>query len=122
MGVGLILVQKLSCYHGLTIFVAVKQSAMIKLIAIMLLGVLGGYLLRRVEWVKRLIPHSTTLTILILLLIMGFEIGGNSAVMRNMLRLGGEAVVIAVAATFGSIVAARIIYRVAFKRKEGRNG
>ena len=46
-----------------------------------------------------------------------FEIGGNERIVKNLTSLGVEALVIAVAATLGSIVAARIVYYKFFSRQ-----
>jgi uncharacterized membrane protein YbjE (DUF340 family) len=56
-------------------------------------------------------------TIILLLFLMGVEIGGNERIMQNLTSLGVEALVIAVAATLGSIVAARIVYYKFFNRQ-----
>lgn len=86
----------------------------------MFLGVGVGYLIRKVKGVG-LVSMTTMLTIIVLLFIMGGEIGGNRQVMRNMASLGGEALVIAVAATLGSVVAARYVYKYWFRRRGGDN-
>lgn len=89
---------------------------MLKIIAVMFLGIAIGYLARNVRALKH-IGTTTMITIVVLLFVMGGEIGGNEVIMRNLAGLGGEALTIAVAATLGSMVAARIIYKVFFKMK-----
>lgn len=91
---------------------------MFRIIAIMFLGVAIGYLLRRVKGVG-IVSVTTMLTITLLLFIMGIEIGGNRDVVRNLLSLGGEAFAIACAATLGSVLAARYVYRKWFSVKQG---
>lgn len=91
---------------------------MFKIIAIMFLGIAIGYLIRNMRGV-RVVGTTTMITIVVLLFVMGGEIGGNEMVMRNLVGLGGEALVIALAATLGSVVAARIIYKVFFRVKGG---
>ena len=89
---------------------------MFRIIAIMFVGAVLGFLLRRtpvVGWLSRL----TMATIVLLLFLMGIEIGGNEQIVKNLSSLGVEAVMIAVAATLGSITAARIIYKVLLKSK-----
>lgn len=91
-------------------------SEMFRIIAIMFVGAVLGFLLRRtpvVGWLSRL----TMATIVLLLFLMGIEIGGNEQIVKNLSSLGVEAVMIAVAATLGSITAARIIYKVLLKSK-----
>lgn len=89
---------------------------MFRIIAIMFVGAVLGFLMRRtpvVGWLSRL----TMATIVLLLFLMGIEIGGNEQIVKNLSSLGVEAVMIAVAATLGSITAARIIYKVLLKSK-----
>jgi hypothetical protein len=52
---------------------------------------------------------------MILLFVMGCEIGNNETLMSNLPTLGGEAAVFAIAATLGSLVAAKIVYNRFFK-------
>ena len=89
---------------------------MFKIIAIMFLGIAIGYLVRNVRGVQA-VGTTTMITIVALLFVLGGEIGANEMVMRNLAGLGGEALIIAVAATLGSLVAARIIYKLFFKRE-----
>ena len=89
---------------------------MFKIIAIMFLGIAIGYLVRTVRGVQA-VGTTTMITIVALLFVLGGEIGANEMVMRNLAGLGGEALIIAVAATLGSLVAARIIYKLFFKRE-----
>lgn len=89
---------------------------MFRIIAIMFVGAVLGFLMRRtpvVGWLSRL----TMATIVLLLFLMGIEIGGNEQIVKNLSSLGVEAVMIAVAATLGSITAARVIYKVLLKSK-----
>ena len=72
---------------------------MFKIIAIMFLGIAIGYLVRKQRWVSA-VGTTTMITIVVLLFVMG-----------------GEALLIAVAATLGSVVAARIIYKAFFNRE-----
>lgn len=84
---------------------------MFKIIAVMFVGIALGYLARR--WsALRYVGLTTMATIVALLFVMGGEIGGNEAVMRNLPRLGGDAVLIALAAVAGSVVAARAAYNI----------
>ena len=82
----------------------------------MFLGIAIGYLVRKARWVQA-VGTTTMITIVALLFVLGGEIGANEMVMRNLAGLGGEALIIAVAATLGSLFAARIIYKLFFKRE-----
>ena len=91
---------------------------MFKIIAIMFLGIAIGYLVRKQRWVSA-VGTTTMITIVVLLFVMGGEIGGNEVVMSNLVGLGGEALLIAVAAALGSLIMARIIYKAFFKGERG---
>ena len=95
-----------------------NTQIMFKIIAIMFLGIAIGYLARKQRWV-RAVGSTTMITIVVLLFVMGGEIGGNEVVMSNLVGLGGEALLIAVAATLGSLIMARIIYKAFFKGERG---
>lgn len=89
---------------------------MVEIILVMLAGIAAGRLLRRVK-ALRMLPVTTMATIVALLFIMGGEIGGDEAVIRGLATSGVEAFVIAAAATFGSIVAARGVYGLFFSKR-----
>ena len=61
---------------------------MFKIILVMFSGVAVGYLLRNAKGTER-ISTSTTVTIILLLFLMGCEIGSDDNVMRNLSSLGG---------------------------------
>lgn len=84
----------------------------------MFAGVAVGYLLRHAKGLEK-ISASTTVTIILLLLLMGCEIGADDNVMGNLASLGGEALAIACAAVAGSIVAARAAYAVLYEKRGG---
>lgn len=89
---------------------------MFYILAIMFAGIALGYLLRRWRGVEH-ISTTTTITIMLLLFVMGCEIGANQTLMRNLFTLGGEALLIAVAAVLGSLIGARVVYNKVFKSK-----
>lgn len=91
---------------------------MFKIILIMFAGAGIGYLLRHAKGLEK-ISTSTTVTIILLLFLMGYEIGADDNVMRNLTSLGGEALAIASAAVAGSIVAARAAYAVLYEKRGG---
>lgn len=74
----------------------------------MCLGVLTGFLLR-----KRNIQFQNGLILTLiwaLLFLLGLEVGMNDTVVHKFASLGLEAAVIAVAATLGSIIAAKLLW------------
>ena len=89
---------------------------MLKYIAILLLGIATGYLLRRRN-IRSACSRATFVAICALLLTIGFAAGANPQITSAMTRLGGEALLIGAAATLGSAVCAAIAYRLFFHRK-----
>lgn len=89
---------------------------MVEIILVMVSGIVAGRLLRRVK-ALRVLPVTTMATIVVLLFIMGGEIGGNKAVIAGLTTSGVEALAIAAAATLGSIVAARVVYTLVYAKR-----
>lgn len=90
---------------------------MFTVIGIMMGGIALGYLFRRVAFLQK-IGKSISYTILLLLFLLGISVGANEAIINNLTRLGGQAFLIALAGTFGSILAAWGVYRFFFQEKE----
>ena len=56
-------------------------------------------------------------TILLLLFLLGISVGANDAIVNNLTTLGGQAFLIALAGTTGSVLAAWGVYRFFFKER-----
>lgn len=91
---------------------------MFGIIIIMFCGIAAGYLLRRMRGIGR-VSLTTMITIVLLLFLMGCEIGADDNVMRNLTSLGGEALLIASAGVLGSVVAARMVYAALYGKRGG---
>ena len=77
-------------------------------LAFMFVGIVAGYLFRSR---KIRLQNGLILTLIwVLLFLLGLEVGMNDNVVRKFASLGLEAAVIAVAATLGSVVAAKILW------------
>jgi uncharacterized membrane protein YbjE (DUF340 family) len=90
----------------------VNKKSQIKImfivLAFMFTGIVAGYLLRSR---KIRFQNGFILTLIwVLLFLLGLEVGMNDNVVRKFASLGFEAAVIAIAATFGSIVAAKLLW------------
>lgn len=90
---------------------------MFKIVGIILLGVFLGILFRRKLNLK-VISKTMTWIIYLLLLILGIAVGGNETIMRNLGTIGVKAIIIALAATLGSMICARILYHKMYKKKQ----
>lgn len=91
---------------------------MLKIMAIMFVGIALGYLVRKVRGIEH-VSSTTMLTIVLLLFVMGCEIGGNPRIVENLTSLGVEALLLSVSATLGSILMAWAVYCRFFRGKEG---
>lgn len=94
-------------------------TAMFYIIMTMFIGVGAGYLLRRVKALSH-IGKAISLTIYVMLFFLGVKIGTNEQILRNFSTLGLQALLLAVAGAAGSIAASSLVYRLFFKKKEGR--
>ncbi|HHV85675.1 MAG TPA: lysine exporter LysO family protein [Petrimonas sp.] len=82
---------------------------MVLIIALMLSGILVGYLFKKkkITWISRVI----TLLIWVLLFLLGIDVGSNQAIMSGLHTIGLEALVITVGAVLGSVVGARLLWK-----------
>lgn len=69
----------------------------------MFLGIAIGYVLRNKPWTQKL-PYFISGVIFILLFLMGFSIGENKALLKDVASLGGQAFVVSMAGTLGSVL------------------
>lgn len=86
----------------------------------MLAGVLIGHFLRNGKRVEK-IEKSTSITIFVLLFVLGLSVGSNNVIIDNLGRFGWQAAVIAILGMGGSIIAARIVFQLFFKKGEEKN-
>lgn len=89
---------------------------MFTVIGIMFGGIAIGYLLRKVEFLQK-IGRPISYTILLLLFLLGISVGANEAIINNLTTLGGQAFLIALAGTGGSVSAAWGVYHFFFKER-----
>lgn len=88
-------------------------------IAVMAAGITAGYLLRKARWTQYL-GKPVIYTVALLLFLMGVSVGSNKTLTVNLLSLGADAALIAVACTMGSVLAGAVVYRVFFKKEKGQ--
>ena len=83
-------------------------------ISIMFLGIALGYAFRKVAFLQGL-GKPISYTIFLLLFLLGISVGANESIVKNLTTLGGQAFLIALAGTFGSVLAASGVYHFFFK-------
>lgn len=83
----------------------------------MLAGIGTGYLLRRRMKIR--VQGVITVLIWVLLFILGVEVGGDERIIGALHTLGAEALLLAVAGTLGSVVAAWLLWRQVRRKKGG---
>ena len=67
---------------------------MFTIISIMFVGIGIGYVLRHLQFLQK-IEKSTSLTIFLLLFVLGISIGSNSLIINNLGRFGWQAAILA---------------------------
>ena len=89
---------------------------MFKVIGMMVLGILTGFLFRKkqIKWIQVVI----TILIWALLFVLGIEVGGNKTIIENLHTLGFQALIIAVAGVLGSCFLAWVLWRFVVNRKK----
>ncbi len=93
---------------------------MFSIVMTMLAGVFIGHFLRNGKRVEK-IEKSTSITIFVLLFVLGLSVGSNNVIIDNLGRFGWQAAVIAILGMGGSIIAARIVFQLFFKKGEEKN-
>ena len=84
---------------------------MFSIISIMFLGIGIGYLLRNLKFLEK-VEKSTSLTIFLLLFVLGLSIGSNSLIVNNL----GKFIVLATSSILGSMLASFLVLRLFFKK------
>ena len=92
---------------------------MFSIISTMFLGIGIGYGLRNWSILQKT-EKTISLTIFLLLFILGVSIGSNSLIVNNLGKFGWQAIILAVSGVLGSLLAARLCYNY-FSRKEVNN-
>lgn len=88
---------------------------MFTIIAIMFGGICIGYLFRNLKFLHN-IERSTSLTIFLLLFVLGLSIGSNSLIINNLGRFGWQAVLLVTSSISGSMLASFLVFRLFFKK------
>lgn len=81
-----------------------------------MIGMVLGFLFRKRN--TGAISRIITVLICVLLLLLGIEVGGNKTIISHLHTVGMEAVVLALAATLGSVLVVWLFYLFCIKNKE----
>lgn len=92
---------------------------MFTIISIMFIGIGIGYLMRNVQMLQK-VEKSASLTILLLLFVLGVSIGSNRLIVDNLGRFGWQAAVLASLSITGSMLASLMVFHLFFKKGEER--
>ena len=88
---------------------------MFTIIGFMLTGITLGYLFRNIAWLQKT-EKSISLTIILLLFLLGTSVGSNQLIVNNLATFGGQAAILALSATCGSILASWMVLRFFFRK------
>ena len=81
---------------------------------IMCTGIGIGYLLRDLRFLQK-VEKSISLTIFLLLFVLGLSIGSNSLIINNIGKFGWQAIVLATLSILGSLLASFLVFHLFFK-------
>lgn len=79
-------------------------------------GILAGYLLRNRGCVKY-VGTLLSVVIMLLLFFLGVSVGINQQVVNNFASIGIEALILTIGGTVGSLLCAKLIYSMFFKKR-----
>lgn len=84
---------------------------MFTILSIMILGIIIGYIFRRVELLHKT-EKTISLTILALLFMLGISVGSNKLIISNLGDFGSQAMLLALLSLTGSLLATAFIVRI----------
>lgn len=91
---------------------------MFNVIGFMLTGITLGYLFRNLTIFQKT-EKTISLTIILLLFVLGISVGSNPTIINNLGKFGWQAAIIALSATCGSILVSWLVLKYFFRQKGG---
>jgi uncharacterized membrane protein YbjE (DUF340 family) len=82
------------------------------------LGMLLGFLMRRKILFFSKVERWISLTIYLLLFLLGLTVGKNDVIVRNIHLIGMDALIITLAAIAGSVVLCWFVYHLFYRKKK----
>ena len=90
---------------------------MIEILIIMSAGMLFGFIIRKKRYVIMLFDKLTSLSIYLLLFLLGLGVGSNELIINQFGQVGINAILLAFAGISGSVILSYFVYKF-FKRDE----
>lgn len=91
---------------------------MIAILVVLSAGILVGLLLIGKPKLHQINNHLLNWAIYLLLFLLGISVGTNEEVIKNMGKIGYEAIAIAVASITGSVLLSGLLFKLLFKQNE----
>lgn len=88
---------------------------MFTVIGFMLTGITVGYLFRNIAFLQKT-EKTISITIFLLLFLLGISVGSNELIINNLAAFGWQAAILAFSATCGSILASWMVLKFFFKK------
>jgi uncharacterized membrane protein YbjE (DUF340 family) len=89
---------------------------MFAIIIVLSAGILIGLPLIKRPKIHRINNHLFNWAIYLLLFLLGFSVGTNKEVIQNLGKIGYEAIAIAIASIFGSVLLSGLLFKLLFKK------
>jgi uncharacterized membrane protein YbjE (DUF340 family) len=90
---------------------------MIGILVVLSIGVLLGLLASGKPRLHQVNNHLLNWSIYLLLFLLGISVGTNEEVIRNLAKIGYEAIAIAIASIAGSVLLSMVLFRLLFKQR-----
>jgi uncharacterized membrane protein YbjE (DUF340 family) len=89
---------------------------MIAILLILTAGILIGLLFIKKQKMHQINNHLLSWAIYLLLFLLGLSVGTNQEVIQNLGKIGYEAIAIAIASIFGSVLLSGLLFKLLFKQ------
>jgi uncharacterized membrane protein YbjE (DUF340 family) len=90
---------------------------MISILLVLSMGILVGLLIISKPKLHLVNNYLLNWSIYLLLFLLGISVGTNAEIIRNLGKIGYEALTIAIASIAGSVVLSQILFNLLFKKK-----
>jgi len=90
---------------------------MIEILIIMFAGVILGFILRKQKYIIMLVDKLTSISIYLLLFLLGLGVGNNELIINQFSQVGINAILLAFAGISGSVLLSYFVYKL-FARDE----